>query len=74
MASESDVPFGSEANEFSELPFPGTPETRRKLIKQVARASASYHRRRESLKRLFGQPDRTDERTGCSGRFSLTCT
>src|SRR5436190_2016927 len=41
MASESDVPFGSEADEFNELLFPGTPETRRKVIKQVAETSAA---------------------------------
>jgi hypothetical protein len=38
---ESDVSFGSEANEFSELPFRGTPETRGKFIKQVAGTSAA---------------------------------
>jgi len=36
-------------------------------VHQTGRGNkCSYHRRRESLKRLFGQPDRT----GCSGRFS----
>src|SRR5437762_12442549 len=41
MASESDVPFESEADGLSELSILGHPETRRKFIKQVAGTSAA---------------------------------
>ena len=41
MASESDVPFDSEADELSELSILGYPGTRRKFIKQVAGTSAA---------------------------------
>ena len=41
MASDSDVPFDSEANELSELSILGYPKTRRKFIKQVAGTSAA---------------------------------
>jgi xanthine dehydrogenase YagT iron-sulfur-binding subunit len=41
MASDSDVPFESEADELSELSILGYPETRRKFIKQVAGTSAA---------------------------------
>jgi len=41
MASESDVPFDSEADGLSELSILGYPETRRKFIKQVAGTSAA---------------------------------
>ena len=41
MASESDVPFDSEADESSELSILGYPKTRRKFIKQVAGTSAA---------------------------------
>jgi len=41
MASESDVPFDSEADESSELSILGYLETRRKFIKQVAGTSAA---------------------------------
>jgi xanthine dehydrogenase YagT iron-sulfur-binding subunit len=41
MASDSDVPFDSEADELSELSILGYPETRRKFIKQVAGTSAA---------------------------------
>src|SRR6266481_4437169 len=41
MASDSDVPFESEADESSELSIPGYLETRRKFIKQVAGTSAA---------------------------------
>ena len=41
MASDSDVPFESEAEELSELSILGYPKTRRKFIKQVAGTSAA---------------------------------
>jgi xanthine dehydrogenase YagT iron-sulfur-binding subunit len=41
MASESDVPFNSEADGLSELSILSYPETRRKFIKQVAGTSAA---------------------------------
>ena len=41
MASDSDVPFESEADELSELSILGYPKTRRKFIKQVAGTSAA---------------------------------
>src|SRR6266480_3626971 len=41
MASESEIPFESEADELSELSILGHPETRRKFIKQVAGTSAA---------------------------------
>ena len=41
MASDSDVPFESEADELSELSILGYSETRRKFIKQVAGTSAA---------------------------------
>src|SRR6267143_387535 len=41
MASDSDVPFESEADELSELSILGYLETRRKFIKQVAGTSAA---------------------------------
>jgi len=41
MGGESDVPFGSEADESSELSILGYLETRRKFIKQVAGTSAA---------------------------------
>jgi xanthine dehydrogenase YagT iron-sulfur-binding subunit len=41
MASESDVPFDSEADELSELSIFRHPKTRRKFIKQVAGTSAA---------------------------------
>jgi xanthine dehydrogenase YagT iron-sulfur-binding subunit len=41
MASDSDVPFESEADELSELSILGYPETRRQFIKQVAGTSAA---------------------------------
>ncbi len=41
MASESDVPFESEADRLSELSILGYPKTRRKFIKQVAGTSAA---------------------------------
>ena len=41
MASESELPFESEADELNELSILGYPETRRKFIKQVAGTSAA---------------------------------
>jgi xanthine dehydrogenase YagT iron-sulfur-binding subunit len=41
MASESELPFESEADELNDLPILGHPETRRKFIKQVAGTSAA---------------------------------
>jgi len=41
MASESEIPFESEADELNELSILGHPETRRKFIKQVAGTSAA---------------------------------
>jgi xanthine dehydrogenase YagT iron-sulfur-binding subunit len=41
MASDSDVPFESEADELSELSILGYLETRRKFIKRVAGTSAA---------------------------------
>jgi xanthine dehydrogenase YagT iron-sulfur-binding subunit len=41
MASDSDVPVESEADELSELSILGYPKTRRKFIKQVAGTSAA---------------------------------
>ena len=41
MASESEGPFESEADELNELSILGYPETRRKFIKQVAGTSAA---------------------------------
>jgi xanthine dehydrogenase YagT iron-sulfur-binding subunit len=41
MASDSDGPFESEADELNELSTLGHPETRRKFIKQVAGTSAA---------------------------------
>jgi xanthine dehydrogenase YagT iron-sulfur-binding subunit len=41
MASESELPFESEADELNELSILGHPETRRKFIKQVAGTSAA---------------------------------
>ena len=41
MASDSDVPFESEADGLSELSILGYLETRRKFIKQVAGTSAA---------------------------------
>src|SRR5216110_1098434 len=41
MASESELPFESEADELNELSILGYPETRRKFIKQIAGTSAA---------------------------------
>jgi xanthine dehydrogenase YagT iron-sulfur-binding subunit len=41
MASESELPFESEADELNKLSILGHPETRRKFIKQVAGTSAA---------------------------------
>ena len=41
MASESEVPFESEADDLDKLSILGNPETRRKFIKQVAGTSAA---------------------------------
>jgi xanthine dehydrogenase YagT iron-sulfur-binding subunit len=41
MASESELPFESEADELNELSILGHPATRRKFIKQVAGTSAA---------------------------------
>jgi xanthine dehydrogenase YagT iron-sulfur-binding subunit len=41
MASESEVPFESKADELDKLSILGNPETRRKFIKQVAGTSAA---------------------------------
>src|SRR6266480_8132229 len=41
MASESEVPFESKADELEEFSILGHPETRRKFIKQVAGTSAA---------------------------------